>query len=66
LAKRAGAALRAPGRGLGNGVREDRTRSYANIEPAIRAIIANTPARRIPTLSICRSIGGEEMWEDVM
>ena len=41
---RTGAAPKALGRGLGNGVRgEDRASSYANIEPTIRAITAKTP-----------------------
>jgi hypothetical protein len=67
LATRTGAAPRALGRGVGNGVRgEDRTRSYVNIEPTIREIKANTPVRRTPTWSGDCSIDGGDTWVDVM
>jgi hypothetical protein len=51
----------------GNGVRgEDRMRSYVNIEPTIRAIKANMPARRTPTSSDDCSMDGGDTWVDVM
>ena len=63
---RTGTAPKALIRGLGNGVRgEDRASSYANIEPTIRAIKANTPVRRTPTWSGDR-MGGADTWGDVI
>jgi hypothetical protein len=67
LAVTTGAAPRALGRGLGNGVLgEKRTSSYVNIEPTIRAIKAKMPVRRTPVSTAFRSIGGGNTWEDVM
>jgi hypothetical protein len=67
LAVTTGAAPRALGRGLGNGVLgEKRTSSYVNIEPTIRAIKAKMPVRRTPASTAFRSIGGGNTWEDVM
>jgi hypothetical protein len=59
MAAGAEAAPRALDRDLGKGVRgEGRTRSYANIEPTIRAINARIPPRRTPASSGDRSVAG--------